>query len=103
MSLGGRQTVDSEISVPIAIATMPAPREVKDTTERVNRLEVVVRYALYIVITLFLFIPFVMTVLSSFKTSAEVIAFPPTFLPSVWHPENYLTCLPKTTASPRMG
>ncbi len=73
-----------------AAADEPRRREVADTTERVNRLEVVVRYFLYIVITLFLFIPFVMTVLSSFKSSAEVIAFPPTFLPSVWHPENYL-------------
>src|SRR2546423_14851148 len=65
-------------------------RENIDTTDRVNRLQVAVRYLLYLVITVFLFTPFVMTVLSSFKSSAEVIAFPPTFLPSVWHPENYL-------------
>jgi len=76
---------------PIVATDVHTPRrENIDTTERVNRLEVVVRYALYIVITLFLFTPFVMTVLSSFKSSAEVIAFPPTFLPSVWHPENYV-------------
>jgi multiple sugar transport system permease protein len=73
-----------------------------DSTERVNRLEVVARYALYIVITLFLFIPFVMTVLSSFKASAEVIAFPPTFLPSVWHPENYLRVITEVNGFPRM-
>jgi len=76
---------------PIVATAVETPRRVEtDATERVNRLEVVVRYVLYIVITLFLFTPFVMTVLSSFKSSAEVIAFPPTFLPSVWHPENYL-------------
>src|SRR5437879_11784393 len=102
MSLGGSQTVDAEISVPIAVATMPKPRRETDSTERVNALEVVVRYALYIVITLFLFIPFVMTVLSSFKTSAEVIAFPPTLLPSVWHPENYLHVLTVITCFTRM-
>jgi multiple sugar transport system permease protein len=78
------------------------PRPAEDSTERVNRLEAVVRYALYIVITLFLFVPFVMTVLSSFKTSAEVIAFPPTFLPSVWHPENYLNVLTQISGFPRM-
>src|SRR6202022_950285 len=78
------------------------PRPAEDSTDRVNRLEVVVRYALYIVITLFLFVPFVMTVLSSFKTSAEVIAFPPTFLPSVWHPENYLNVLTQISGFPRM-
>src|SRR5207244_5364146 len=54
------------------------------------------------VITLFLFTPFVMTVLSSFKTSAEVIAFPPTLLPSVWHPENYLNVLTQINGFPRM-
>ena len=82
MSIGSSQALDTKINAPVAIATMPEPRQVKDTTERINALEVVVRYALYIVITLFLFTPFVMTVLSSFKTSAEVIAFPPTLLPS---------------------
>ncbi|MFN2519471.1 MAG: carbohydrate ABC transporter permease [Candidatus Limnocylindria bacterium] len=60
-----------------------------DTTERVERTQAVFRYILYIVVTLFLFVPFVMTLLSSFKTSAEVIAYPPTILPNVWHPENY--------------
>src|SRR5260370_37962433 len=93
MRMSGSQALDTEINAPVAITTMPKRRENTDSTERVNALEVVVRYALYIVITLFLFTPFVMTVLSSFKTSAEVIAFPPTFLPSVWHPENYLHVL----------
>ena len=60
-----------------------------DTTERVERTQAVFRYILYIVVTLFLFVPFVMTLLSSFKTSAEVIAYPPTIFPAVWHPENY--------------
>ena len=62
----------------------------RDTTERVERLQTTFRYILYVVVTVFLFTPFVMTVLSSFKSSAEVIAYPPTFLPSVWHPESYL-------------
>jgi multiple sugar transport system permease protein len=76
---------------PIVATVVQTPRrENIDTTERVNRLQVIVRYALYAIITVFLFTPFVMTVLSSFKSSAEVIAFPPTFFPSVWHPENYV-------------
>src|ERR1700716_4227420 len=102
MSMSGSVPLASEINTPVSIATMPAPREVKDSTERVNVLEAVVRYALYIVITLFLFIPFVMRVISSFKTSAEVIAFPPTLLPSVWHPENYLNVLTQIQGFPRM-
>jgi multiple sugar transport system permease protein len=102
---GGLAEVEPEINAPIAVATMTrrgGRRESGDTTERVNRLEVVVRYALYSAITLFLFVPFVMTVLSSFKTSAEVIAFPPTILPSVWHPENYLNVLTQISGFPRM-
>jgi multiple sugar transport system permease protein len=102
---GGLAEVEPEINAPIAVATMSgrgARRGSGDTTETINRLEVVVRYALYIAITLFLFVPFVMTVLSSFKTSAEVIAFPPTLLPSVWHPENYLNVLTQINGFPRM-
>jgi multiple sugar transport system permease protein len=105
MSLSGSQPLDTEINAPVAVVTIRARRAKRDTTdstERVNALEVVVRYALYIAITLFLFTPFVMTVLSSFKTSAEVIAFPPTFLPSVWHPENYLRVLTEVNGFPRM-
>jgi multiple sugar transport system permease protein len=104
MSITGKQ-LDAELAAPVAVANMTRrrqKREVEDSTEQVNRLEVVVRYALYIAITLFLFTPFVMTVLSSFKTSAEVIAFPPTFLPSVWHPENYVRVLTEVNGFPRM-
>ncbi|MEO6797138.1 MAG: carbohydrate ABC transporter permease [Candidatus Dormibacter sp.] len=85
---------------PIAMAEEER-RPQPDTTDRVNQLEVIVRYLLYGIITLFLFVPFVMTVLSSFKTSAEVIAFPPTLLPSVWHPENYLRVFTETQNFPR--
>lgn len=73
----------------MASATLARPA-VRDTTERVERLQATFRYIMYIVVTVFLVTPFVMTVLSSFKTSAEVIAYPPTLLPSEWHPENYL-------------
>jgi multiple sugar transport system permease protein len=104
MSITGK-SLEPELAAPVVVADMTrrrAQREKEDTTERVNRLEGVVRYALYIAITLFLFTPFVMTVLSSFKTSAEVIAFPPTLLPSVWHPENYLNVLTQVQGFPRM-
>jgi len=91
-----------DLGAPIAAPVETPRRPEPDTTERVNLLEVIVRYTLYIVITLFLFIPFLMTVLSSFKTSAEVIAFPPTLFPSVWHPENYLRVITEVNGFPRM-
>jgi multiple sugar transport system permease protein len=87
-------------NVPIVVAE-DERRPPPDSTERVNQLEAIVRYVLYGIITLFLFVPFAMTVLSSFKTSAEVIAFPPTLLPSVWHPENYLRVFTETQNFPR--
>lgn len=34
--------------------------------------------------------PFLWMVLGSFKSLAESNAFPPTFFPRIWHPENYL-------------
>lgn len=37
--------------------------------------------------------PFVWMVLSSFKTVADVNAYPPRWIPSVWMPENYHTVL----------
>src|SRR2546428_4788254 len=95
-------TRTDDLGAPIAAAVETPRRPEPDTTERVNLLEVVVRYTLYVVITLFLFIPFLMTVLSSFKTSAEVIAFPPTLFPSVWHPENYLRVITEVNGFPRM-
>jgi len=95
-------TGTDDLMAPV-VADVAAPKKPEtDTTERVNQLEVVLRYILYIIITVFLFVPFVMTVLSSFKTSAEVIAFPPTLLPSVWHPENYLNVLTQISGFPRM-
>jgi multiple sugar transport system permease protein len=87
-------------NAPIAVADEER-RPQPDSTERTNQLEAIVRYVLYAIITLFLFVPFAMTVLSSFKTSAEVIAFPPTLLPSVWHPENYLRVFTETQNFPR--
>lgn len=42
--------------------------------------------------TIMLF-PFAWMVLSSFKTLAEVNAYPPRWIPSIWVPENYITVL----------
>lgn len=38
-------------------------------------------------------VPFLWMVLSSFKTTADVNAYPPRWIPSEWLPENYLTVL----------
>lgn len=42
------------------------------------------------VVALVFLAPYLIMVIGSFKTRAEILAVPPTYLPSEWHPENYL-------------
>jgi len=46
-------------------------------------------YAALIVIGLILFTPFILAFLGTFKTDAEIIAWPPSFFPTVWRVENW--------------
>jgi ABC-type glycerol-3-phosphate transport system permease component len=49
--------------------------------------------ALYVALTLFGLLmlgPFILAIFGAFKNSVEVNAYPPTLLPQVWHPENFL-------------
>lgn len=34
--------------------------------------------------------PFILSILGAFKSPAEIVAYPPTFLPKVWHPDNFI-------------
>lgn len=47
------------------------------------------RHAVLVVAVILFFGPFLWMVLTSFKSSSEALAFPPTFLPTQWHFENY--------------
>ncbi|MDQ4076046.1 MAG: carbohydrate ABC transporter permease [Chloroflexota bacterium] len=46
-------------------------------------------YVLMIGLGLILFAPFILSFLGSFKTNAEVIAYPPTLFPAEWRVENW--------------
>jgi ABC-type glycerol-3-phosphate transport system permease component len=48
------------------------------------------RYVVMILMTIIFLGPFVMALLGSFKTTQEVLAWPPTFLPQIWRPQNYI-------------
>lgn len=50
---------------------------------------VVLRYILITVLAILVFMPFILSFLGTFKTNPEVTAYPPTFLPREWHPENW--------------
>lgn len=52
-------------------------------------LSAVLRYTLLILLSLFAFAPFILSFLGTFKTTAEVLAFPPTFLPEEWRLGNW--------------
>lgn len=49
----------------------------------------ILRYLVLILIGVVLFTPFVLAALGTFKTDAEIIAFPPKLFPNVWLVENW--------------
>ena len=49
----------------------------------------ILRYALLIAIGVTLFVPFIMASIGSFKTDAEIIAWPPKFFPKEWLAKNW--------------
>jgi len=49
----------------------------------------VIRYTVLSVIGLILFTPFILAFLGSFKSNAEIVAWPPTLLPAKWRFENW--------------
>ncbi len=48
-----------------------------------------IRYLVMILMTIIFLGPFIMALLGSFKSTAEVLSWPPTFLPTTWHFDNY--------------
>lgn len=50
----------------------------------------VVRYTAVILIGLVMFTPFILAFLGTFKTGAEIIAYPPQLLPAEWLTENWV-------------
>jgi len=48
-----------------------------------------IRYIVMILMTIIFLGPFVMALFGSFKTTQEVLAWPPTLLPEVWRLQNY--------------
>lgn len=74
----------------MASIAQPAQRTISPSSARINHwFGRVVIYALLITIGLVLFMPFILALLGSFKTNSEIIAWPPTFLPSTWKVSNW--------------
>ncbi len=54
-----------------------------------NFVKSTLRYLVLIAIGIIMFTPFIMAMIGTFKTDLEITAFPPKFLPEVWHWENW--------------
>lgn len=54
-----------------------------------NFVKSTLRYLALIAIGIIMFTPFIMAMIGTFKTDLEITAFPPKFLPEVWHWENW--------------
>ncbi|MET9491680.1 carbohydrate ABC transporter permease [Nocardia sp. NPDC006630] len=65
-----------------AAAKHPAPRRKRRRWELT---------AVGVLLAALFLIPYVVMVLGSLKSRAEILRIPPTYLPHVWHPDNYST------------
>lgn len=75
----------------MAATTLPKP--ISQTRKSASRRLPLGRFLLYLVLTLglsFTLLPFLMMILSSFKTNLEVLRVPPTFFPEKFTLENYI-------------
>ena len=61
----------------------------KDSSDRRKKILNFLRYLLLSIVALITVVPFVLAFFGSFKTSAEITAFPPTVLPEVWQWQNW--------------
>jgi multiple sugar transport system permease protein len=76
------------------MATITGARRVPITSEqaeRAQRVRQILKYALLAILTLVALIPFILALLGTFKSNAEITAYPPTFFPREWLPLNWVT------------
>lgn len=67
----------------------PSQNLVKQRNVMMKQGGTVLRYIVLSLVGLVVFMPFILSFLGTFKTNAEIIAFPPTFFPAEWHVENW--------------
>jgi multiple sugar transport system permease protein len=80
-----------ETPAPRLVGAAPVPAVAVQAPERVERsapARVMIHMALVVGALVSVF-PFYWMSATAFKTNSEAIAFPPTFIPREWHPENF--------------
>src|SRR5512135_3644664 len=75
----------------MAVTTAPRAMRMPSSAEAVRerRLGSLLKYLLLAVLTLVALLPFILALLGTFKTDAEITAWPPTFLPKAWLIQNW--------------
>jgi len=68
-----------------------APRRRKFTADQVGAGTVVWRMIAGLVVLVVFVAPYAIMLVSSLKSKSEILQVPPTFIPTEWHPENYIT------------
>src|SRR5512140_2800483 len=75
------------------MAVTAAPRSIGvpayGDTARARTIRSILKYVLLILVGIVALIPFILAFLGTFKTDAEIIAYPPTFLPKAWLVRNW--------------
>jgi multiple sugar transport system permease protein len=74
----------------MAVSAERRPVMLAAPTRPVSRtIGLALRYIAITLLAIIVFMPFILSFLGSFKSNAEVVAYPPSFLPHEWHPENW--------------
>ena len=72
-------------------SALPASHRSPLLSQRARRLlKLLALYGLLIGLAIVFILPFLWMVATSLKKSQDVFTYPPTFLPSEWHPENWV-------------
>jgi multiple sugar transport system permease protein len=80
----------STSTAPVAPAAGTTPRAPRAAAPRTGpRPGRIALHAVLVVLSLLMIVPFVWMALSSLKTHAEIVSYPPTILPADWHWANY--------------
>lgn len=61
-----------------------------EQSRRTRNIQTVLKYVLLVVIGLVALTPFILAFMGTFKTDAEIIAYPPAFLPKAWLTQNWV-------------
>jgi multiple sugar transport system permease protein len=69
---------------------VPVPAAKTEAREPSYYVLMVIRYAVLLLMTFIFLGPFFMALLGSFKSTSEVVAWPPTFFPTQWRFQNYV-------------